>query len=738
MSTGGRFDFDDGGSYCGGWEQGKAHGRGVCTGPQGQGEYAGAWSHGFEVLGVYTWPSGNSYQGTWAQGKRHGVGVESKGRWEYRGEWTQGFKGRYGQLESTASGARYEGTWSNGLQDGYGTETYSDGGTYQGQWLGGMRHGYGVRQSVPYGMAAVILFPLRTSINSLRSEHGPPAVQEDGGANSPADGAAVAAAAGLAGSPVGRGGFVLTAPSEAERQRKRKGRFRQSILSGLKLRRSESKSSLASQLSKQSSFCSEAGMSTVSSAASDGHSNAGEGEHGAPVDATVTEMYAGEWRGDQRAGWGVSRRSDGLRYEGEWAGNKRHGYGCTAFPDGTKEEGKYKQNALVSGKRKNLIPLRASKIREKVDRAVEAAEKAADISKQKAEIAMSRMSHARGKAEAAEGVALKASEECRLARIAAKELSPSFHIYGNGLECQRPHHQANKDHEVISTGTDSPELCTPDTTPPAATPDLSPVLGASTSPPRSPSAHAHRPRNACFMRQTAVDDHGAAEIQVLVEGRGVDLPRGGANNWTDEVYPERGGSSRSTTPSLLEDYNPREHVYSNHHPKQHNPSNHKPGGEHAEADQRPEGLTGGWTAESTLRWSPAHSRLTQQDEERMSDYTVDMRLQCPESQAPRGLGPESPAPKNNRLRARALRPVREGSVDSVQMLDDLNVGAELEEWPLHRDLTLSPPLKSQPIAVEQEGELLTLKSNSGSSSILVVMVILLNIGVAILFIHFFI
>lgn len=169
------------------------------------------------------------------------------------------------------------------------------------------------------------------------------------------------------------------------------GRFRQSILSGLKLRRSESKSSLASQLSKQSSFCSEAGMSTVSSAASDIHSNASQdGEQGAPVDATVTEAYAGEWRSDQRAGWGVSRRSDGLRYEGEWVANKRHGYGCTTFPDGTKEEGKYKQNALVSGKRKNLIPLRASKIREKVERAVEAAEKAADIAKQKAEIAMSR------------------------------------------------------------------------------------------------------------------------------------------------------------------------------------------------------------------------------------------------------------------------------------------------------------------------------------------------------------
>uniref|UniRef100_A0A3B3BZ89 Junctophilin 3 n=1 Tax=Oryzias melastigma TaxID=30732 RepID=A0A3B3BZ89_ORYME len=732
MSTGGRFDFDDGGSYCGEWEQGKAHGRGVCTGPQGQGEYAGAWSHGFEVLGIYTWPSGNSYQGTWAQGKRHGIGVESKGRWEYRGEWTQGFKGRYGQLESRASGARYEGTWSNGLQDGYGTETYSDGGTYQGQWLAGMRHGYGVRQSVPYGMAAVILFPLRTSINSLRSDHshGPPAALEDSGPTTPSDGMV----AGLAGSPVGRGGFALMAPSEAERQRKRKGRFRQSILSGLKLRRSESKSSLASQLSKQSSFCSEAGMSTVSSAASEGIS---ESEQGSPVDATVTEMYAGEWRSDQRAGWGVSRRSDGLHYAGEWAGNKRHGYGCTTFPDGTKEEGKYKQNMLVSGKRKNLIPLRASKIREKVERAVEAAEKAADTAKQKAEIALSRMSHARAKAEAAEGVAQKAAEECRQARIIAKELSPSFHIYGNGLECQGPKQQEarNRDHEVISTGTDSPELCTPDTTPPVITPDLSPVLSVPTPPPHSPHKHTHRPRNACFMRQSAVDDQGGAEIQVLIEGRGVNLSRGGANNWTDEPFLERGGSSRSTTPSLLED--PRPHVYSNHYPKQHNPTNHRLG-EHAAIDQRLDGHRGEWTAESTLRWSPAHSRLTEHDEEQMNDYTVDMRLHCAESEAAHGLGHESPAPKNNKLRSRGFRPVREGSADSVQMLDNLNVGAELEEWPLHRDLTLSPPLKSQPIILEQDSEHPTLKPNSGSSSILVVMVILLNIGVAILFIHFFI
>lgn len=58
-------------------------------------------------------------------------------------------------------------------------------------------------------------------------------------------------------------------------------------------------------------------------------------------------------------------------------------------------------------------------------------------------------------------------------------------------------------------------------------------------------------------------------------------------------------------------------------------------------------------------------------------------------------------------------------MDSVQMLDNLNVGAELEEWPLHRDLTLSPPLKSQPITLEQDGDHLTLKSNSVSPRYLI-------------------
>lgn len=54
--SGGRFDFEDGGTFCGGWDDGKAHGHGVCTGPKHQGAYAGAWNYGFEVSGAYIWP----------------------------------------------------------------------------------------------------------------------------------------------------------------------------------------------------------------------------------------------------------------------------------------------------------------------------------------------------------------------------------------------------------------------------------------------------------------------------------------------------------------------------------------------------------------------------------------------------------------------------------------------------------------------------------------------------------
>ncbi|KAG9352616.1 hypothetical protein JZ751_021030 [Albula glossodonta] len=650
MSTGGRFDFDDGGSYCGEWEDGKAHGRGICTGPKGQGEYSGSWSHGFELLGVYTWPSGNTYQGTWAQGKRHGIGVENKGKWVYKGEWTHGARGRYGLRESMGSGARYEGTWSNGLQDGYGTETYSDGGTYQGQWVGGMRHGYGVRQSVPYGMAAVIRSPLRTSINSLRSE------QSNGAALLHSDGVAVTAggagggAAAAGGSPaVSRGGFVLMAHSEAELlRRKRRGLFRRSILSSLKLRKSESRSSITSQHSKQSSFRSEAGAS-ASASASDANSTTSLGEAEGELsvaeddlDATTTEVYAGEWRNDKRAGCGVSRRSDGLCYEGEWASNKRHGYGCTTFPDGTKEEGKYKLNVLVSGKRKNLIPLRASKIREKVD--------------------------------AADG---SCPREGGGSRGRGNE-GPGGESAGQGVECQRPKHQNSNENnmEATSSGTpNSPELYTES----AATSDLTPDLSPST-PPRSQPSTLRSTKSARFRRQTAVDDdRGAGEIQVLTGRRGQGCGRGYTSDQRQSVGGNSRASSLSSTSSLQDEvgagrtngyghapssHGPRDHASSNHKPREHTSSNHKPR-EHGSSNHRARD----WTTKRAHSESLAHSRLLEQDEDKLSSSEASPTAPAPPTDPDphaRTRPRRRPRSQDGRAGAGAWPP---GTAGSVQKLD---------------------------------------------------------------------
>lgn len=476
--TGGRFDFDDGGTYCGGWEDGKAHGHGICTGPKGQGEYAGSWSHGFEIVGVYTWPSGNTYRGYWSQGKRHGLGVENKGKWMYRGEWSHGFKGRYGIRQSHNTPARYDGTWSNGLQDGYGIETYGDGGTYQGQWMGGMRHGYGVRQSVPYGMATVIRSPLRTSLASLRSEQSNGNVLQD--LSSPGD------------APAGsRGGFVLNFHSDSEVVTKKKGLFRRGSLFGSlrQLRKSDSRTSISS---KRSSARSDAAMSRISSSDANSTISIGDGElpdEDLPledhVDATTTETYMGEWKNDKRNGFGVSERSNGMKYEGEWLNNKRHGYGCTVFPDATKEEGKYKNNVLVRGIRKQLIPLKNPKTKEKVDRAVEAAQRAAAIARSKVEIAASRTAHARTKSEAADQAAISAVHDSEIARAVARELAPNFYQPGPDY-IKQPQKEPVEIKEVPVEKTEKPNKDSPQFYRKGTTPPRSPVANAVVTPPPSP------------------------------------------------------------------------------------------------------------------------------------------------------------------------------------------------------------------------------------------------------------
>ncbi|XP_032454965.1 junctophilin-1 isoform X6 [Nasonia vitripennis] len=429
--NGGRFDFDDGGTYCGGWEDGKAHGHGVCTGPKGQGAYSGSWHFGFEVSGVYTWPSGSCYEGQWQNGKRHGLGMETRGRWLYRGEWTQGFKGRYGVRQSTTSTAKYEGTWSSGLQDGYGSETYADSGTYQGQWLRGMRHGYGVRASAPFGLASHYKPTgkgVRASLTSLRSTEGAPGTAPTPEPTDRRDRRV----------DDSRGGFVLKARSDdppARRKSLTEKSLKKGILAGLKIRKQRSTGDLEKRGtagSIRSNASTASWMSTESSqsqASASMHtdSNASFVIEDEQMDASVTETYLGEWKNDKRTGFGVSERSDGLRYEGEWFNNRKYGYGVTTFRDNSKEEGKYKNNVLItSQKKKHLFLIRSAKFRERIDAAVAAAQRASKIALQKADIAISRTATARGKAELADIAAEHAREDSELAQQTARQFAPDF------------------------------------------------------------------------------------------------------------------------------------------------------------------------------------------------------------------------------------------------------------------------------------------------------------------------
>mgnify|MGYP004582325639 CR=1 FL=1 len=145
------------------------------------------------------------------------------------------------------------------------------------------------------------------------------------------------------------------------------------------------------------------------------------------MDASVTETYLGEWKNDKRTGFGISERSDGLRYEGEWFNNRKYGYGVTTFRDGTKEEGKYKNNVLItSQKKKHLFLIRSAKFRERIEAAVNAAQRASKIALQKADIAISRTATARGRAELADAAAEQAREDSELAQQTAKQFAPDF------------------------------------------------------------------------------------------------------------------------------------------------------------------------------------------------------------------------------------------------------------------------------------------------------------------------
>lgn len=229
-----------------------------------------------------------------------------------------------------------------------------------------------------------------------------------------------------------------------------------------------------------------------------------------------------------------------------------------------------------------------------------------------------------------------------------------------GVDCERPKQTNLSDNEVelMSSETpDSTELYMKGSTPPELTPDASPG-------PSPAHKSRSRPKNARFLRQSAVDDDrgGASEIQVLVEGRSQGRPSGGPDD-----RPRTNGNAH-----------------------RHSSSNHK----HASSNHRRERWAE-WTSRRT------HSRLLEQDEEKLSNYEMEMKpLQPMDAQKTYGHGDERHRGKN-RLKNREREKVDTGPdvSDPVQKLASLRVTERLEARPLRRDLALSTPQKSTPIAL---------------------------------------
>ncbi|XP_040544532.1 junctophilin-2 isoform X2 [Gallus gallus] len=575
-----------------------------------------------------------------------------------------------------------------------------------------MRHGYGVRQSVPYGMASVVRSPLRTSLSSLRSEHSNGTLpQQDSPAAHPES---------LPASPtITRGGFALSLYADAEAGKVKKGGlFRRGSLLG-KLKKSESKSSLASQKSRVSFLKSESG---ISSAASDATSTAslGEGAEGeeyppfeSDIDATTTETYMGEWKNDKRSGYGVSERSSGLKYEGEWLDNLRHGYGCTTLPDGKKEEGKYRHNVLVKGMKKRVIPLKSAKIRQKVDRSVEGAQRAAAIARQKSEIAASRTTHAKAKAEGSEQAAQAANNESGIARMMARELSPDFYQPGPEYQKRRLLQEImeNAEHTVNMEEATPPQ---PKGAPPPPTPPESPQLHEQDEAPRrrspAPSPAATPPE----AKRAKPQQDGALRPSSWAGAGG-----GGASD--GEGRPASRGAVR---PAEQMEIRPLQRMA-----REPDVEHYK--GYHSYAVRTsPVSPTADYEEEPHSERGPP-SPKPQREPQRRGGTPVPTQEPA-ERHAPQAEAKaEQPHPKE--LKQPRQRPSPEHkAVSRSEPAADRKTEGRAPGRTEHKVGAKRSPAPAVAVAAAQDAE----EGDEGPNTIVICMVILLNIGLAILFVHF--
>lgn len=138
-----------GGRYHGSIQDGKPHGRGALTWPDGS-RYEGEFVNGdFHGRGVYSFANGNRYEGNFLDDVFHGHGVYT---WtngnRYEGDFTNGKRTGRGVFtwgeDTSWAGDRYEGNFLNGKRTGRGLYTWSNGNRYEGDFVDGKHSGRGV------------------------------------------------------------------------------------------------------------------------------------------------------------------------------------------------------------------------------------------------------------------------------------------------------------------------------------------------------------------------------------------------------------------------------------------------------------------------------------------------------------------------------------------------------------------------------------------------------------------
>lgn len=304
---------------------------------------------------------------------------------------------------------------------------------------------------------------------------------------------------------------------------------------------------------------------------------------------------------------------------------------------------------------------------------------------------------------------------------------------------QRPKRQVSSEVELeglsSSAGTaDSPDLyvkslASDDLSNDAATPDLSPP---SSSPPHTPNPPArptqHR-KTARFHRQTAVDHGdrgkyagergekgGPVEIQLLMEEGSVEGGEKGENLKPNHLSKDKKKGLLSKGVATVSGRrtnraNGHKHSPSNHKSREHGSSNHRQMKANKWAQSS---SSASWTSEQqSLRGRSG--QLLEQEEEKMSTYEMEMKPLQPRdwtAQKPHGQAEKrrghchregcSHAGPRQRHKNRDGREAREGKEASKERTSE-----KTDSRPVCRDLTLSPPLQSSPMTLEQAQPSLT-------------------------------